>query len=158
MIHRNAVRALVLSHGDDRLLLAKMRVPDRGLEIWLAPGGGIEDGESAGDCLIREVYEETGFEVERYSGPVWLRTHRFKFLGKEYVQHEEYYVVRTPHFEADGARNPARQERELVDGFRWWRLESIRKSDEIFVPRRLAFYLEQILVSGPPAEPIDVGV
>lgn len=33
-------------------------------ERWSIPGGGIEVGESVGDAVVREVREETGFEVE----------------------------------------------------------------------------------------------
>lgn len=31
---------------------------------WVLPGGGMERGESIADCCIREVWEETGFQVE----------------------------------------------------------------------------------------------
>jgi len=33
------------------------------LEMWCLPGGGIEPGESAAQCAIREVREETGLDV-----------------------------------------------------------------------------------------------
>lgn len=31
--------------------------------LWLGIGGGFEEGESAEDCLIREVLEETGLQL-----------------------------------------------------------------------------------------------
>ncbi|WP_035739612.1 NUDIX domain-containing protein [Parafrankia elaeagni] len=30
---------------------------------WGLPGGGMQIGESFADCVVREVWEETGFEV-----------------------------------------------------------------------------------------------
>lgn len=33
-------------------------------DVWLPPGGGVEDGESITDALMREFLEETGFEVK----------------------------------------------------------------------------------------------
>ena len=36
------------------------------LGIWDLPGGGAEVGESAPDCVVREVEEETGLRIERF--------------------------------------------------------------------------------------------
>src|SRR5690606_4785328 len=33
-------------------------------DLWALPGGGHEIGESIADAVVREVLEETGFEVE----------------------------------------------------------------------------------------------
>ena len=55
-IRRTAVRGIVWYNG--KMLLIKSKFG----EVKL-PGGGIEDGESDIAALIREVREETGFEV-----------------------------------------------------------------------------------------------
>jgi len=34
------------------------------LNVWLYPGGHIEENETPDEALIREIYEETGLEVE----------------------------------------------------------------------------------------------
>lgn len=49
---------IVLSQ-DRKVLLAKRC----DLPIWVLPGGGIEEGESPQEALIREVKEETGIDV-----------------------------------------------------------------------------------------------
>ena len=43
-------------------------VQERTNDDWVGmsfPGGHVEDGESYNDCVIREVREETGLEIER---------------------------------------------------------------------------------------------
>lgn len=54
-------RAIVQNHAQ-KILLHKRS--DFG--FWDLPGGGAEEGESAEQFVIREVYEETGLAVERF--------------------------------------------------------------------------------------------
>ena len=57
---RLAVRA-VLMH-QDRLLLVNAW-PDGQSDLWCAPGGGVEAGQSLPDNLRREIREECGLEI-----------------------------------------------------------------------------------------------
>ena len=57
---RLAVRALILHQ--DRLLLVNA-YPGGRSDLWCAPGGGAEPGQSLPDNLAREVMEETGLTV-----------------------------------------------------------------------------------------------
>ena len=45
----------------DVLLMLRNKEPNLGL--WVGPGGNLEPGESPYDCAKRELYEETGLEV-----------------------------------------------------------------------------------------------
>ena len=56
---RRAVRALILSHEDEALMLRFLN-PFGGKDVWLTPGGGIHPGEDDRTALHREVWEETG--------------------------------------------------------------------------------------------------
>lgn len=56
VIHRESVRGIIFKDG--KLLL----VQDNSGEVKL-PGGGADEGESDLNALIREVREETGYEV-----------------------------------------------------------------------------------------------
>jgi 8-oxo-dGTP pyrophosphatase MutT (NUDIX family) len=57
---RRAATAAVVFDTAGRLLLH--RRTDNGR--WALPGGTMEVGERADECIVREVREETGYEVE----------------------------------------------------------------------------------------------
>lgn len=59
---RLAVRALILD-PEDRLLLVNA-YPGGTSDLWCAPGGGCEAGQSLPENLAREVFEETGLTVD----------------------------------------------------------------------------------------------
>ena len=41
---------------------------------------------------------------------------------------------------------------------RWWTLDELERAEEVFAPRRLPELVRDLVVDGPPASPIDVGV
>lgn len=51
-----------LTRGDQVLMLHRNRPPNQGL--WNGVGGHLEPGETARACVIREVFEETGYDLE----------------------------------------------------------------------------------------------
>jgi 8-oxo-dGTP diphosphatase len=65
IVRDEAGRVLLIRRGDGR--------------GWSLPGGMMEPGESIVECLVREVWEETGLEVEPlrlvgiYSDPAFMR-------------------------------------------------------------------------------------
>lgn len=58
---RLAVRAVLL-HQDRLLLVNAWADPKR--DLWCAPGGGVEPGQSLPDNLKRELMEETGLTID----------------------------------------------------------------------------------------------
>ncbi len=61
---RLGVAALVTNQGlREHLLLWKSKKIE-GRSRWVIPGGGLLHGESFADCAWREVFEETGIEIE----------------------------------------------------------------------------------------------
>jgi len=51
----------VIIKGDSILLIHRFR---DGIEFFVLPGGGVEEGESIEEAVIREVKEETNFDVK----------------------------------------------------------------------------------------------
>jgi 8-oxo-dGTP pyrophosphatase MutT (NUDIX family) len=149
---RPAVRALVLDFDDEpaaaagraRLLLVRFVFADR--DVWCAPGGGIEPGESDLDALRRELAEELGLALPQDADArprrVGHRVHRFPLPGYA-GQEEGFYLLRTDRSPAAGPstvrdlvsvqpasghlRLSAAQLRgENVHETRWWSLTELR--------------------------------
>jgi 8-oxo-dGTP pyrophosphatase MutT (NUDIX family) len=151
------VRALILTPAGE-ILLMRAREPLSGRQVWFAPGGGLEPGESPTVCLQRELLEETGKRDLQIGPPVWTRSHTFDWNGRWISQHETFYLVRSLHFSPTNQHNPDPVEGAAFMEFRWWTAEQIAASGDLFAPRRLADWLAELAEHGPPAEPIDVGV
>lgn len=54
-----SVAGVVFSADRSSVLL----IQRRDVPVWVLPGGGIEPGESPEEAVLREILEETGFEV-----------------------------------------------------------------------------------------------
>ncbi|MFA6253505.1 MAG: NUDIX hydrolase [Patescibacteria group bacterium] len=66
-INRVIVSALILSQ-DNKLLMGKKNPTKGGVypDCWHIPGGGVDEGESFEQALIREVFEEVGINIASY--------------------------------------------------------------------------------------------
>lgn len=154
---REAVRALVLT-PDDEVLLARFVFPN-GVEVWALPGGGLEDGESHEDGLRRELHEELGLSVVEIGPHVWNREHIVPMRTGHDGQRDRIHLVRTERFRPEPTIGWEAMREEFVAELRWWTLDEIAtRTDQRFVPRRLLVHLHELLSSGVPDRPVDVGV
>ena len=78
---RDSARALVIKDG--KVLLTY----EANTGIYMSPGGGVETGETLEECCIRELCEESGYDVK----PVerFVTVNEFS-LGTLYVSH--YFI------------------------------------------------------------------
>ena len=153
---RQAARAVVLDPAD-RILLVRFEFPAR--TIWATPGGGIDDGETHEQAIVRELAEEAGLEEVELGPWIWTRTHVFPFeSGWWDGQQERYVLVRTPAFEPAPRFTPDELAAEFVTAVRWWTQTELAAADELFAPRRLPELVAALLRDGPPGEPVDAGV
>jgi ADP-ribose pyrophosphatase YjhB (NUDIX family) len=62
VVRRKRVSVVILKDG--KVLFLRRVKPDR--EYFVIPGGGVENGESIEEALVREVKEELTLEVKKY--------------------------------------------------------------------------------------------
>lgn len=74
------VRVVILDK-ENRILMVKQHHEDK--DIWMVPGGAIEDGESSMAAAIREMHEETGLDVE--IGRLIWHTEEVSARGQRFV-------------------------------------------------------------------------
>ena len=75
------VRVAVMD-DDGRLLLVRQR--HDGNDIWMLPGGAIEEDENAAEAAAREIFEETGLKI-RVGPLIWHVEEVSAFRGQRFV-------------------------------------------------------------------------
>lgn len=79
---KQRIRAAAILKENNKILLVKHVHPVSEHEWWVPPGGGIEKHDnSVIDCIIREIYEETGYKIKVEENPIYIR----EFYDKENV-------------------------------------------------------------------------
>ena len=137
--HRRVSRVVLLDENDRFLLLLtaspRLKTP---VVRWLTPGGGVEDHETHAEGAIRELFEETGLQVDTVGEPIWSIEGQSIFNdGHVQTTYSEFFVVKTSSFELT---NEHWMDNEYVDitDVRWWSLEELLHSHEQYSPEPLA--------------------
>ena len=146
-VERLTARVLVVD-PDGAVLLFRGRDPARpaGSEFWFTPGGGVEGDESLLVAAGRELFEETGLEIDVVGAPVFERTTEFDFEDPRIRQTEHFFVVRAERFRVDES-NWTELERRFMLEHRWWTAEEIAASSDEIHPANLAALVADVVQS-----------
>ncbi len=142
--HSDCVAVVVMDAEDNVLLVRQFR---KAVEKFLLeiPAGGIDPGESAEECVRRELQEEIGYlprKIERlggfYSTPGYCTEYLYLYLATDLV--------------------PSRREAEDTEGIGIIRvplnkIPTLIASGEICDAKSIAGLLRVILAKGKPTEP-----
>lgn len=143
---RRTSRVILLAPSN-RILLLFTRVPDSSnWRRWVTPGGGVDEGESHEQAAVRELFEETGFQVDTVGQPVWTETIPLPYDEAIYpAAYQEFFVVRcSEEFEPDRS-GWTESEHVDVTQWRWWGVAELESAGEPFEPKQLPSLLSQII-------------
>lgn len=101
LVYRKKINAVVLNNENQVLLLQLVNYGDTD---WNTPGGGIEEGETSKEALLRELQEELGtdkFEIvekskiiDKYDFPDFVIVQQLKKGNKYKGQEQTQFIIR----------------------------------------------------------------
>ena len=143
---RSAGRVLVIDPSGRVLLLHMRQAPGGARTNWVAPGGGVESGETVREAAARELFEETGIEASfAEDTPVVARERAVFRVGDWHLdQTDNYFVLRVDVRPQLDSRRWTQIERETVLEWRWWSAGELRRSGELFWPADLPAILDRL--------------
>jgi 8-oxo-dGTP pyrophosphatase MutT (NUDIX family) len=133
---RTAARMFLVDPAERVLLIndrVDLHLPD---SHWIAPGGGVEPGETLREAAMREVYEETGLVVvlPPEAEPVFVEREQFWFAGQHLDQTNHYFLARVPAGLPVAPAAPTAFESVVALGTRWWSLPDLAAADVVRAP------------------------
>ncbi|RVX46680.1 NUDIX domain-containing protein [Nonomuraea polychroma] len=148
-LRRFTARALPID-DQDRVLLLHGFDPERPESpFWFTIGGGLEDGETAAEAAARELFEEAGIRagVEEFSGPYGTSTIEFCWAEYAITQDQVFLAVRV----GDAVvsfEHMEQIEKDTTIAYRWWSVEELESTEEVFFPEDLAAILRKVTAGG----------
>jgi 8-oxo-dGTP pyrophosphatase MutT (NUDIX family) len=85
-------RSAALCIRGTEMLVIELQDPSSKTRFWSLPGGGIEPHESSEDAAVREVLEETGYEVILDTESQLNTRYQFHWDNKDYDCHTTWFL------------------------------------------------------------------
>ncbi len=160
---RETARVVVLD-PESRVLMLHLHYPyvidpanptgaGGGEPFWAFPGGGLQPGESFEDAARRELWEETGIDVETVECWLWSREKLLQVRGEDVVFQERYCLVRLPEVVVISLDHLVGDEHEALLEARWLSLDNLSQLADPVSPPGLDDLLRPVLQGIVPFDP-----
>ncbi|HFK1550004.1 MULTISPECIES: NUDIX hydrolase [Bacillus] len=113
--------AAICINSRDEILMVAQEKPNKS-ELWSVPSGGVEEKETFEECCIREVWEETGYQVQ-----IVQKIHERDGITYGIDVHVEYFEVKLV-----GGEKKIQDPDELIQDICWKPISKINKSIQPF--------------------------
>lgn len=125
-VNRRRASRIIVRAGDLVLLNKDTDPGCPGSNWWVAPGGGLDPGETWREAAVRELVEETGLWVAEADliGPIGHRIVSHGYSDQVLVQEETFWALDVDVFDIDTS-GFTEGERETVRDSRWFSPESL---------------------------------
>ena len=154
---RKSSRAIVLNKKNQIFLFQYMfdYLADS-KAIWITPGGGLEEKESFEEALKRELFEELGVQITESCPEVYYRNPVYTLKNGEKVQSvEKFFIVRLEEDAFSFEHWTESEKRRMFVG-KWWSLEEIKHSEEMFFSKDVLQILEELSDGMLPEEAREI--
>jgi ADP-ribose pyrophosphatase len=112
-VSRYAARGILINN-ENQIAMMYMSA----LDLYKLPGGGIEEGESAGTAFLREIREETGYEAEMLKELGFVEEHKNR---NGFLQYSYCYLAKA--CPGMGTASLTEAERQLGMSIQWMTIE-----------------------------------
>lgn len=144
---RDAARLLCLD-PQDRVLLLHWGDPLDGYPLWEPPGGGVEDGETSAEAIVREWREETGLPLPRLTEPPTSVGRDVIFNGIRGVVDETFFLGRSTGAGVPRPDDATALEQDAYLGHAWVPWDELATLDDAVEPDLLPV-LRRLDPAGP---------
>ena len=160
---RDTARLVLLDEFDQVLLI---RIENNDVEdpikplkkaFWVTPGGKIEPDESPEQAVRRELLEETGITEAEILGQVWYGEVDLLWKGEVTRLRERFFLTKVQKVVIN-VKGLSQEEKAVYRSHKWWKLEELFHSDDIFIPQHLPNLLEPLIRGDIPTSPITINL
>jgi 8-oxo-dGTP diphosphatase len=128
---RTRIRVCGLLVEDDSILLAQILSPVTKSLVWIPPGGGLQFGETMGECLRREFHEETNLQIE-----IRNLIHINELVADPFHALELFFEVERQSGEIKLGSDPEMPvEKQLLKDLNWFSIDRLPEKE--FAPQSL---------------------
>lgn len=140
---RPAARILLVDPAG-RVLMFRFVASDRP-PFWCTPGGAVDPGETYAEAAVRELREETGFDLP-CGVEVARREVEFVTLQGVPVSADERYFLVQAETDEIATHGHTALEQQVMREWRWFDREALAALGEPFFPEDLAAILEGLAI------------